>query len=108
MAYLEWTEIPTPLQDELADIAQTIRRKRHVQAQVLRSVICQLCDGRYLGRHVLAHLLKRNADDLLKRTLNPMVADGQLKPAHAASSDPRQAYVASEEPNRLSDKGPDG
>jgi hypothetical protein len=42
---------------------------------------------------VLAQLLGRNPDDLLKRTLNPMVLAGKLKTAFQSTSDPRQAYT---------------
>lgn len=46
-----------------------------------------------LGRRVLAHVLNRNPDDLLKRTLNPLVDEGRLKTAFLSRSDPRQAYT---------------
>ena len=52
---------------------------------------------RYLGRRVLAHFLNRNFDDLLKRTLSPLVEEGLLKTAFPSSSDPRQAYTTSRE-----------
>jgi len=94
-AYLTWTEVPEDLQDLLMALAKPVSVVRRVNPQILRGVVLQLCTGRYLGRHVLAHLLRRNADDLLKRTLNPMVESGLLRQGRAAGSDPRQAYIAS-------------
>ena len=67
-----------------------------VPPEQLQQTILALCKGRFLGRRVLARLLDRNADDLLKRTLNPMVAARILAPAFASTSDPRQAYIATE------------
>lgn len=93
-AYLEWDDVPTALQLLLQSIALTVSQKRRTKPEILQDTVLELCRGRYLGRRVLAHLLGRNADDLLKRTLNPMVASGALKTAHTSSSDPRQAYSA--------------
>jgi len=93
-AYLIWTDLPDPLRVRLTALAEPVSHAPRVSPHVLRSVICQLCTGCYLGRQVLARLLDRNADDLLRRTLNPMVKAGLLKPAYPASSDPRQAYTA--------------
>jgi len=92
--YLSWNDVPVQLQDQLSELARPVSQAPRVQPQTLRAVVQRLCSGRYLGRHVLAHLLERNADDLLKRTLTPMVEAGLLKPAYAASRDPRQAYTA--------------
>ncbi|MBK1724965.1 RNA-binding domain-containing protein [Thiocystis violacea] len=97
-SYLDWAEVPTELQGILTEQARPVSETRRAKPEDLRVVVRQLCAGRYLGRHVLAHLLQRNADDLLKRTLSPMVEAGQLKPAYAASRDPRQAYIASPSP----------
>jgi hypothetical protein len=94
-AYLDWAEAPVELQGILTEQARPVSETRRAKPEEVRVVVRQLCAGRYLGRHVLAHLLQRNADDLLKRTLNPMVEAGHLKPAYAASRDPRQAYIAS-------------
>ena len=93
-AYLAWEEVPSALQEQLLQLAQPIRAAKKVKAPELQATILNLCKERFLGRHVLAHALGRNADDLLKRTLKPMVTDGLLKTAHGASNDPRQAYSA--------------
>lgn len=66
---------------------------------LLQEVLLALCAGRYLGLRVLARVLQRDPDDLRKRTLSRMVKDGQLKPAHAATKDPRQAYTAAASTN---------
>ena len=91
--YLDWPDIPAELQRALTDMARPISERRRASPAVLRATVQSLCDGHYLGRRVLARLLARNADDLLKRTLTPMVDAGLLAPAHASASDPRQAYI---------------
>jgi ATP-dependent DNA helicase RecG len=92
--YLEWNDLPPELQSELLALAEPIRAKPRVPPELLKQTILALCDGRYLGRRVLAYLLERNADDLLKRTLTPMVTAKMLKPAFASSRNPKQAYMA--------------
>ncbi|CAG9931895.1 RNA-binding domain-containing protein [Candidatus Nitrotoga arctica] len=92
--YLEWNDLPPELQSELLALAEPIRAKPRVPPELLKQTILALCDRRYLGRRVLACLLERNADDLLKRTLTPMVAAKLLIPAFASSSNPKQAYMA--------------
>lgn len=91
--YLEWSQLDEAMQHELMTLASPVSGRKRVAPALLQATILNLCQRRFLGRRVLAHLLKRNPDDLLKRTLNPMVADGRLKTAFPSSSDPRQAYV---------------
>lgn len=92
--YLDSAQLSQELQVELELIAHPVRGRSRVASSVLQDTILTLCMNRYLGRRVLAQLLGRNPDDLLKRTLNPMVVDGKLKTAFASTSDPRQAYIA--------------
>jgi hypothetical protein len=91
--YLEWEQLDSNKQQELQTIALSISEFKRVRPEVLRTTILKLCEGRYLGRRVLAQLLNRNPDDLLKRTLNPLVEDQLLQPAFPSNSDPRQAYT---------------
>lgn len=91
--YLEWNDVPVLMRVALEAAASSVSAKRRASPEVMQHAVEQLCEGRYLGRRVLAHLLNRNADDLLKRTLNPMVAAGSLQTAHPSASDPRQAYT---------------
>ena len=84
------------LQRALEEEATPVRQARRTKPAVLQQTIVRLCTGRYLGRHVIAQALDRNADDLLKRILNPLVREGRLKQAYAATRNPRQAYIASE------------
>ena len=95
-AYLDWAEVPPALQSLLIELASPIsqRRRGRVPPEMLRATVQSLCNGRYLGRRILAQLLARNPDDLLRRTLNPMVEARLLEPAHSAGSDPRQAYIS--------------
>ena len=94
--YLDWNDLPDSLKSELTNLASMVSAKPRVPPEQLQQTILALCKGRFLGRRVLARLLDRNADDLLKRTLNPMVAARILAPAFASTSDPRQAYIATE------------
>ena len=91
--YLEWSQLSDELQHELKTIAQAVYERKRVAPELLRATILKLCQGRYLGRRVLAQLLSRNPDDLLKRTLNPLVEKNLLQTAFPSSSDPRQAYT---------------
>ena len=95
--YLEWSQLGGALQCELKALAQPVSERKRVAPMLLQTTIVNLCQGRYLGRRVLAHLLKRNPDDLLKRMLNPLVEKGRLKMAFPSSSDPRQAYTSHNE-----------
>jgi ATP-dependent DNA helicase RecG len=92
--YLDSAQLTPELQAELGVIALAVRERSRVASSVLQDTLLTLCMNRYLGRRVLAQLLGRNPDDLLKRTLKPMVLEGKLKTAFPSSSDPRQAYIA--------------
>lgn len=92
--YVSWTDVPPELQQELLAVAEPIQQSRRAQPADLQATVLALCAERYLGRNVLARLLNRHPDDLLRRTLNPMVASGSLLTAYAASRNPRQAYMA--------------
>lgn len=93
VAYLDWDDVPVELREHLRACARTISDTKRAKPEAIKNIVLQLCDGRYLGRRILADLLHRNSDDLLKRILNPMVAEGQLSTAHPSVSDPRQAYT---------------
>lgn len=95
-SYQAWNEVPSELQVQLVALAQPIRSQARARAEDIQQAVWLLCQGRYLGRDAIAHALDRNADNLLKRTLKPMVALGLLKTAHAADNDPRQTYTSAE------------
>ena len=92
--YVDWSQLSHDLQRELTLISQPVSERSRVLSSVLHETILAMCQGRYLGRRVLAQLLNRNPDDLLKRTLKPLVQQRRLKTAYPYSSDPRQAYTA--------------
>ncbi len=94
LQYLDWNELPESLQLELTYLASSVSSSPRVPPELLQETILTLCKGRYLGWRVLARLLGRNADDLLKRTLNPMVVSRILAAAFSSTNDPRQAYIA--------------
>ncbi|WP_213959380.1 RNA-binding domain-containing protein [Variovorax sp. dw_954] len=91
--YLDWEQLSEAAQRELADLARPVSQQARTAQAALRAVVFALCRDRFLGRRVLARLLNRNPDDLLKRTLNPLVDEGRLKTAFPSRSDPRQAYT---------------
>jgi ATP-dependent DNA helicase RecG len=91
--YLDWQEVPAVLLAQLRDLAKPVSEARRAQPVLIQKTVSLLCTDRYLGRKVLAYLLARNADDLLKRTLTPMVETRLLKTAFASGSNPRQAYT---------------
>ena len=91
--YLDWDSIPEALQLELGELGLPVSSMGRVTPAVLQETLLVLCEGRYLGLRVLAQVLKRDPDDLRKRTLSGMVKNGQLQTAYPAMKDPRQAYT---------------
>lgn len=93
-SFRQWPDVPPLLQAELLQIAAPVRDHARLPLRDLHDVIVQLCAGRYLGRYVIAHVLNRNADDLGRRILRPMVTANLLKQAYPTVTDPRQAYTS--------------
>lgn len=98
-------EFKQPLCVELSDlspaelsklemIAAPIREKRRIRPELMSSIVLQLCLGRFLGVRVLSHLLSRDAADLSRRVLNPLVKTKSLCRAFPRPNDPRQAYTS--------------
>lgn len=94
--YVDWDDLPPELQLGLMEIAAPARENKHLARDDMRLLVLKLCSGRYLGRRVLVHLLNRDSDDFRKRILNPMVKEKLLTPAFASTSNPKQAYMATE------------
>ncbi len=97
-------ELDAPMLVEVADvtpdqmtqlelIARPASSIKRVKPDVTRGVVLQLCIGRYLGVRVLAHLLHKDPNDLVRRFLTPMVNEGVLRRAFPRPNDPRQAYT---------------
>lgn len=95
-SFQAWADVPTALQAELTAMAQPIRDKPRAKADELEKAVLLLCQGRYLGRDAIAEALGRNADNLMKRTIRPMLANGSLKLAFPAENDPRQMYTSAD------------
>ena len=93
--YLDWSAIPAALQTQLLEQGRTVSGQGRVAPAALRETILALCTNRLLGLRVLAQALRRDPDDLRKRTLTPMVKEGALRTAYPSMTDPRQAYTAS-------------
>lgn len=80
----------------LESIAAPARSRRRVRPEVMQAVLLALCEGRYLGVRVLAHVLRRDSNDLVRRVLSPLVQEGALSRAFPRPNDPRQAYTTSQ------------
>ena len=84
--------------DELAELealSASVREKKRVAPEVMRNAVLQICRDRFLGLRVLAHLLARDAADLRRRTLKPLITEKVLRTAFPRPNDPRQAYTSS-------------
>jgi predicted HTH transcriptional regulator len=94
--FLDWESIPVDEQRELARLALPVSQGLRAKKELMRATVLALCTGRFLGPRVLGRLLNKEPVNLRKQTLKPMVEEGLLQQAFAASSDPRQAYTASQ------------
>jgi len=65
--------------NQLEEVAHQARVKKRIPKQQMRSIILELCDGRWLSKVQIAQLLMRNAEDLRNRYINPMVSEGLLQ-----------------------------
>lgn len=79
---------------ELEAISASVREKGRVSPEVMKNTVLQLCQGRFLGLRILATLMARDAADLRRRVLNPLVKDNSLRRAFPRPNDPRQAYTS--------------
>ncbi len=87
--------LDAPLLADLTAIAATTGGGAKVPHETMSSVVCSLCQGRYLTIKVLARLLDRKDDYLRQRILNPLVEVGRLRRAFPTKpNDPRQAYAS--------------
>ena len=92
---VEIADVPHDELLRLESLAQPVSSHQRSHPDVMRRVVLQLCAGRYLGVRVLAHLLRRDSNDLVRRVLTPLVGEGALRRAFPRLNDPRQAYSAS-------------
>ncbi len=88
-------DMPQELLEQLRRIAQPAQISRRLEPEVTRSLIQELCSGRYLTAAQLGKLLDRKPGPLRDRFLAPMVAAGVLRLRYAGSPNrPDQAYTA--------------
>ncbi|MBW4055979.1 MAG: AAA family ATPase [Proteobacteria bacterium] len=93
--YVEIADLTPAELSELEAISATVREKGRVAPEVMRNTVLQLCQGRFLGLRILASLLDRDAADLSRRVLNPLVKEEKsLRLAFPRPNDPRQAYTS--------------
>ena len=90
---VEVADVTPDQMTQLELIARPASSIKRVKPDVTRGVVLQLCIGRYLGVRVLAHLLHKDPNDLVRRFLTPMVNEGVLRRAFPRPNDPRQAYT---------------
>ncbi len=102
--WVEIADVPAEEFSKLDEIAVSIRIRKRSAPDEMRETVRQLCRGRYVGVRVLATLLNRNAADLVRRVLSPMVTDGLLRRAFPRPSDPRQAYIGTQSPADAEDE----
>jgi ATP-dependent DNA helicase RecG len=80
-------------------IASPARRNRRLSPHEMELLILKLCHGRWLTKHQLAELLKRNADGLRSRFITPMVQHGLLRLRYPETPNRAdQAYTATGDP----------
>ena len=83
------------LREQLESIAAGVKGRSNFARAVSRTVISELCRGRYLTLGVLSFLLGRHKNHLRQRVLNRLVRERTLELAFPqAPNDPRQAYTA--------------
>jgi predicted HTH transcriptional regulator len=90
---VEVADVPPEEMAQLEFIAKPVSSRKRVSPDITRGVVLQLCTSRYLGVHVLAHLLHKDPNDLVRRFLTPLVSEGALRRAFPRPNDPRQAYT---------------
>lgn len=90
---VEVADVPPTDLLHLESLAQPVLSKKRRRPEMTRAVVLTLCAGRYLGVRVLAHLLHRDANDLVRRVLTPLVNEGAIRRAFPRPNDPRQAYI---------------
>jgi ATP-dependent DNA helicase RecG len=81
---------------QLQRLALPVSTRKRAPPEVVREVVLQLCERRFIGLRALATLLGRrdtDGSDLRKRILNPLVQEGRLLRAYPRPNDPRQAYI---------------
>jgi len=85
--------------DGLRRLAAPVSDTGKAPPALVRKVILDLCQGRYLTAEELGDLLHRNVDGLRSRYLSPMVSEGILRLRYpAAANRPDQAYTTVNEP----------
>ncbi len=86
-------ELPPEELAKLKAIAAPALRAR-LRPEETRSIILELCDGRYLTASDLGELLNRSSNNLRSRFLSPMVDEGLLRRKHPDEPNrPDQAYT---------------
>lgn len=79
---------------KLLAIALPAREKARLSPAQMRSIIRQLCAGRFLTYQQIGRLLNRNPEGIRDRFLGEMVKENELQPRHPDPTHPDQAYTA--------------
>ncbi len=97
--WVEVTDVPPEQMLQLERLAYPASSRKRASPGLMREVVLRLCERHYLGVRVLAHLLRRDSNDLVRRTLTPLVAERALRRAFPRPNDPRQAYTVTPREN---------
>ena len=87
------TRDPANEQDRLVVIAAPIKSSRRAAPELVRDVVLELCENRFLTLGELAELMGRTKQNLRDRYITDLVRDGRLEVRYPDSpSHPEQAY----------------
>lgn len=82
--------------NELEALAAPSREHRRLEAEAMKELLVQLCNGHYLSVAVMEILLGRKAQSIRQNYLKPMVDSKQLKLAFPNKpNSPKQGYTLS-------------
>lgn len=85
---------PPTEEEQLLAIAQPAREKPRLAPELTKAIIRRLCSGRHLDAARIADLMRRDAEKMRERFLNPMVAAGELALRYpAVPNHPQQSYT---------------
>lgn len=85
---------PPTEEEQLLAIAQPAREKPRLAPELTKAIIRKLCLSRHLDAARIADLMRRDAEKMRERFLNPMVAAGELALRYpAVPNHPQQSYT---------------
>jgi len=84
--------------DALKEIAEPVASSARSSKEIVRAVIVELCEGRYLSLPELAELLNRETESLRNKYITPMLREGKLLQKHPSiKNHPKQCYTSAKD-----------